>query len=128
MVASDISRIEWVVELAEEIAEDPGLTVLDLAMLGCDARQHVILIVRARDILHASKAENPRITIMGNPLDIVQFADQNSMKPGDRPWRPSVTKQDEDGFVVYNHYSGSRKIEIHVQNNIDIYDADGVRL
>lgn len=126
-----ISLVEFepvLVDLAEEVALQPSLTVLDLSLAREHSDQPLILTVRTHDVLLAGNGKNPQIMILGHPRDMVQLADHRTAGPKKGLWIFADGEAETPGFRSCTHWENGNMFRLLVQKNLEIYDADGVRV
>ncbi len=125
MNALAIDDAELLVDLADELAEDPGLCLMQLGHP--HSRQTYILQVWGRDIARLSSQSFPCIQVQGAPGDIVQLSDPR----GDcnaAHWQRQLKDSDYPGVTIYSCYLGGKLVQLVIQDGIEVYDADGARM
>lgn len=118
---------EEVVDIADELREEPGLSVLYVSCRMPRNRMQNVLLVRARDIALFSSQSVPSIQVLGDPGDVVQLADTGEDEPGNT-WQRYPRNPDFPGFTLYSSEHEGKLVQLLVEDGLKVVDAGGERV
>ncbi len=127
MGAAALQQDEIIMDLASELAEDPSLSLVQLGYGTQPGGPQHILQIWARDIAQLSAQSFPCIQVRGAPGGMVQLCDPQRECQAAQ-WQRQLKDSDYPGVTVYSCYEDGKSIQLVVQDDIHVFDAEGNRI
>ena len=127
MSAQALADTQLLIDLADELAEDPELDVVQLGEVNRFDQPQYVLQVWAKDIARLSTQSFPCIQVLGAQGGIVQLCDPRQQCQAAQ-WQRQLKDPDYPGVTIYSCHEGGKSIQLVVQDSIHVYDADGARM